>query len=49
MIQNEEKTTNTEAPIPSNKSLEDLFKDYSGESFITKLINPIEPEGNEQW
>ena len=39
----------TKAPIPKKGTLEYLFKDYSGESFKTKLVNPIVPVGNEKW
>ena len=39
----------TKAPGPKKGTLEYLFKDYSGESFQTTLVNPIEPVGNEQW
>ena len=39
----------TKAPAPQKGTLEYLFKDYSGESFNTTLINPTEPVGNEKW
>ena len=39
----------TKAPAPQKGTLEYLFKDYSGESFKTVLINPAEPAGNEKW
>ena len=39
----------TKAPAPKKGTLEYLFKDYSGESFKTNLINPIKPAGNEKW
>ena len=39
----------TKAPTPKKGTLEYLFKDYSGESFKTTLINPVEPAGNEKW
>jgi len=39
----------TKAPTPKKGTLEYLFKDYSGESFKTTLINPLEPVGNEKW
>ena len=39
----------TRAPVPKKGTLEYLFKDYSGESFKTTLINPAEPVGNEKW
>jgi len=39
----------TKAPVPQKGTLEYLFKDYSGESFKTELINPKEPVGNEKW
>jgi hypothetical protein len=34
---------------PQKGSLEYLFKDYSGKTFRTELINPQEPVGNERW
>ena len=45
----EEKLIITKAPTPQKGTLEYLFKDYSGESFKTALINPTEPVGNEKW
>ena len=39
----------TKAPMPKKGTLEYLFKDYSGESFKTTLINPLKPAGKEQW
>jgi len=39
----------TKAPAPKKGTLEYLFKDYSGESFKTVLINPTKPVGNEKW
>jgi antitoxin MazE len=39
----------TKTPAPQKGTLEYLFKDYSGESFNTKLINPAKPVGNEKW
>ena len=39
----------TKTPAPKKGTLEFLFKDYSGESFKTTLINPAEPVGNEKW
>jgi len=39
----------TKAPAPKKGTLEYLFKDYSGESFKTNLINPAKPAGNEKW
>jgi len=39
----------TKAPVPEKGTLEYLFKDYSGESFKTTLVNPVEPIGNEKW
>jgi antitoxin MazE len=44
-----EKIIITKALTPKKGTLEYLFKDYSGESFKTGLINPLEPVGNEQW
>ena len=46
---NEDRIIITRAPAPQKGTLEYLFKDYSGESFKTTLINPVEPAGNEQW
>jgi antitoxin component of MazEF toxin-antitoxin module len=34
---------------PREGTIEYLFKDYSGESFNTELVNPIEPVGEEKW
>ena len=39
----------SKALSPKKGTLEYLFKDYSGESFKTGLINPIAPVGNEKW
>ena len=39
----------TKVPAPKKGTLEYLFKDYSGESFKTTLVNPVEPTGNEKW
>jgi len=39
----------SKAPTPKKGTLEYLFKDYSGESFKTTLINPTRPTGNEKW
>ena len=39
----------TKAPAPQKGTLEYLFKDYSGESFKTDLVNPEKPKGNEKW
>ena len=39
----------TKAPAPQKGTLEYLFKDYSGETFETALINPNESTGNEKW
>ncbi|GHU76398.1 hypothetical protein FACS189461_3930 [Spirochaetia bacterium] len=30
-------------------TIEYLFRDYSGESFKTELLNPVEPVGEEKW
>ena len=46
---NDDKIIITKFPTPQKGTLEYLFKDYSGESFKTELINPIEPVGNEKW
>ena len=39
----------SKAPAPKKGTLEYLFRNYSGESFKTTLINPEKPVGNEQW
>jgi antitoxin MazE len=39
----------TKSPTPKKGTLEYLFKDYSGESFKTVLVNPRKPKGNEKW
>jgi antitoxin MazE len=39
----------TKAPMLKKGTIEYLFKDYSGESFKTELVNPEEPVGKEQW
>jgi antitoxin MazE len=44
-----DKLTITKAPAPKKGTLEYLFKDYSDESFETKLVNPRAPVGEEQW
>jgi len=46
---NDDKIIITKTPAPKKGTLEYLFKDYSGESFRTELINPLKPVGNEQW
>jgi len=45
----EDKIIITKVPAPMKGTLEYLFKDYSGESFRTDLINPAESIGNEKW
>lgn len=45
----EDKIIITKSPAPKKGTLEYLFKDYSGGSFKTILINPAEPAGNEKW
>jgi hypothetical protein len=45
----EDKITITKAPVPKKGTLEYLFKDYSGGSFKTVLVNPTKPKGNEKW
>ena len=49
MEASEKKIIISKAPSPKKGTLEYLFKDYCGESFKTKLINPLEPMGNEKW
>jgi len=34
---------------PREGTIEYLFKDYTGGSFKTELVNPIEPVGEEKW
>ena len=46
---NKDRIIITKAPAPQKGTLEYLFKDYSGESFKTILVNPAKPAGNEQW
>jgi antitoxin component of MazEF toxin-antitoxin module len=46
---NEDRIIITKVPTPQKGTLEYLFKDYTGESFKTTLVNPAEPLGNEQW
>jgi antitoxin component of MazEF toxin-antitoxin module len=41
--------TITKPSTPKEGTIEYLFKDYSGESFQTELLNPIEPVGEEKW
>ncbi|AEF83783.1 PemI family protein [Treponema primitia ZAS-2] len=43
------KLTITKVPAPKKGTIEYLFKDYSGESFKTELINPEEALGEERW
>ena len=45
----EDRLVITKVPAPKKGTLEYLFKDYSGESFKTILVNPLKPVGNEQW
>ena len=46
---NEDKIIISKVPTPPKGTLEYLFKDYSGETFRTVLVNPVKPEGNEKW
>jgi len=39
----------SKVPMPKAGTLEYLFKDYSGGSFKTALIDLGEPVGNEEW
>jgi len=41
--------TVSKADLPAEGTIEYLFKDYSGESFLTELTNPTVPLGQEQW
>lgn len=34
---------------PREGTIEYLFKDYSGESFKTELVNPADSIGEERW
>jgi len=43
----EDVLTVSKPTTPREGTIEYLFKDYSGESFKTKLTNPIEPVGRE--
>jgi antitoxin MazE len=45
----EKKLVITKTPMPQKGTIEYLFKDYSGASFKTKLVNPTKPMGNEKW
>ena len=45
----EDVLTITKPPTPREGTIEYLFKDYSGESFNTKLTNPLKPLGEEKW
>jgi antitoxin component of MazEF toxin-antitoxin module len=36
-------------PVPKKGTIEYLFKDYSGESFKSELVDLGEPVGNEKW
>jgi hypothetical protein len=45
----DETLTITKPSTPKKGTIEYLFKDYSGESFQTELVNPREPVGEEQW
>ncbi|MCL1817361.1 MAG: AbrB/MazE/SpoVT family DNA-binding domain-containing protein [Spirochaetaceae bacterium] len=45
----EDKIIISKAPAPPKGTLEYLFRDYSGESFTTVLVNPAIPRGNEKW
>jgi antitoxin component of MazEF toxin-antitoxin module len=41
--------TVSKTEVPREGTIEYLFKDYSGETFQTELINPDVPVGNEKW
>jgi hypothetical protein len=45
----ERSVTVSKPDTPREGTIEYLFKDYSGERFKTKLTNPIQPVGEEQW
>ena len=46
---NNDVLTISKPSTPREGTIEYLFKDYSGESFNTKLTNPPEPLGEEKW
>ena len=39
----------SKVPTPKEGTIEYLFKDYSGESFKTELVDLGEPAGSELW
>jgi antitoxin MazE len=43
------KLTVTKSSTPREGTIEHLFKDYSGGSFRSELLNPTVPVGAEQW
>jgi antitoxin component of MazEF toxin-antitoxin module len=45
----EDVLTVSKPSTPREGTIEYLFKDYSGESFKTKLTNPVKPVGREKW
>jgi len=45
----EDVLTISKPSTPREGTIEHLFKDYSGESFKTKLTNPKKPLGDEKW
>ena len=45
----DEKIIVSKVPTPKKGTLEYLFRNYSGKSFETVLVNPEEPMGNEMW
>jgi hypothetical protein len=46
---NKKRSAKTITQLPKKETLEYLFKDYSGKSFRTELVNPQKPMGNEKW
>ena len=46
---NKDRIIISKTPAPKKGTLEYLFKDYSGESFKTVLVNPAKPKGKEKW
>jgi antitoxin MazE len=48
-VDSEDRIILTKAPAPKEGTLEYLFKDYTGGTFETKLVDLGEPAGNEKW
>ena len=43
------KSTISKPKTPKEGTIEYLFKNYSGQTFKTKLTNPNKPVGKEKW